>query len=167
MSTNTLNEHEIVQDELKKIAKYLAAFKECNNEVQAIALEMATIIASSEATEDERSLALDVFRDALFPGGAAHMLERHSATMQSEEGRAARKAVLDQEQLFAQNVQRHMDERGWTQEILAAQTGVSQPAISNMLKRRCRPQNRTISTLARAFGVAEEALWPDFSSRET
>ena len=34
-----------------------------------------------------------------------------------------------------------MDEKGWNQETLADKIGISQPAISNMLNRHCRPQN--------------------------
>ncbi|MFM7038566.1 MAG: helix-turn-helix domain-containing protein [Planctomycetaceae bacterium] len=52
-----------------------------------------------------------------------------------------------------------MEEKNMSQETLASLMGVSQPAISNMLNRRCRPQRRTIVRFAQALGVTEEELW--------
>ncbi len=37
----------------------------------------------------------------------------------------------------------------------------SQPAISQMLNRNCRPQKKTILRLAQALDVLPQELWPD------
>ena len=50
-----------------------------------------------------------------------------------------------------------------TQAQLAGVVGIGQPAISMMLKRQCRPQQRTVQRLAEALGVAAEKLWPEDS----
>jgi lambda repressor-like predicted transcriptional regulator len=41
----------------------------------------------------------------------------------------------------------------------AALVGVGQSALSMMLKRQCRPQERTVQRLAEGLGVAAEELW--------
>jgi transcriptional regulator with XRE-family HTH domain len=76
---------------------------------------------------------------------------------------AARDAAieLDQEEAaFSDRLKRLMSERDMTQEKLAKLTGVSQPAISNILNRCCRPQRKTVGRFAEALGVSPDELWP-------
>jgi lambda repressor-like predicted transcriptional regulator len=74
-------------------------------------------------------------------------------------------SVLDemdrQEQSFANNLRKLLEERGVTQAELAEKLGIGQPAISMMLQRQCRPQKRTVARIAEALGVEPSALWPD------
>jgi DNA-binding XRE family transcriptional regulator len=64
------------------------------------------------------------------------------------------------EAAFAATLARLMAERQLTQAELANRIGVGQSAISMLLKRRCRPQRRTLGKLAQALGVPVEELWP-------
>src|SRR5262249_20622251 len=68
------------------------------------------------------------------------------------------------EAAFAATLARLMAERQLTQAQLAERIGVGQSAISMLLKRRCRPQRRTLGKLAEALGVPVEELWPGFSA---
>ena len=54
-----------------------------------------------------------------------------------------------------------MTERCVTQQELAERIGCSQPAVSQMLNRNCRPQKKTILKLAEALNVQPQELWPD------
>jgi DNA-binding XRE family transcriptional regulator len=77
----------------------------------------------------------------------------------------ALRARMDQaEAAFAATLARLMAERQLTQAELAQSVGVGQSAISMLLKRRCRPQRRTLGKLAQALGVDVEELWPGFST---
>ena len=58
-----------------------------------------------------------------------------------------------------------MHQRGVTQEQLADKIGIGQPAVSMMLQRHCRPQQRTVRRLAEALGVAPEELWPGIKGK--
>jgi transcriptional regulator with XRE-family HTH domain len=66
------------------------------------------------------------------------------------------------EAAFAATLARLMAEREMTEAQLAEWSGVGQSAISMLLKRRCRPQRRTLPKLAEALGVTAEELWPGF-----
>jgi transcriptional regulator with XRE-family HTH domain len=55
-----------------------------------------------------------------------------------------------------------MAQRQLTQAELAQRIGVGQSAISMLLKRRCRPQRKTLGKLATTLGVEVEALWAGF-----
>jgi DNA-binding XRE family transcriptional regulator len=73
-----------------------------------------------------------------------------------------RKRMDDEEAVFARNLELLMAQRQLTQTELAQRIGVGQSAISMLLKRRCRPQRKTLGKLAAALGVEVEALWPGF-----
>lgn len=63
------------------------------------------------------------------------------------------RARMDQaEAAFAATLARLMAERQLTQAQLAERTGVGQSAISMLLKRRCRPQRRTLGNWRRPWG---------------
>jgi transcriptional regulator with XRE-family HTH domain len=66
-----------------------------------------------------------------------------------------------QEAAFAEKLRQFMKARGVTQRELASRIGCTQPAISQMLKRECRPQKKTILGLATALNVDPRDLWPD------
>ena len=66
-----------------------------------------------------------------------------------------------QEEHFADRVLALMRERDMTQAQLANACEIGQPAVSNLLSRRSRPQRRTVEKIARALGVATSEIWPE------
>jgi transcriptional regulator with XRE-family HTH domain len=52
-----------------------------------------------------------------------------------------------------------MERKNISQAELAKAIGVSQPAISLLLARKCRPQRRTVEKLAEALNVETRELW--------
>jgi lambda repressor-like predicted transcriptional regulator len=149
--------------------KYLHAYTECSDEIQEGIREMLSIVSSPEADADDRAMAMHTLADALYPrlfdgllGLDLEQSEGMGAT-HSEETRTAIAELDEQESIFAQRLSAIMEDRGMTQVKLAELSGVGQPAISNMLKRQCRPQRRTIKKFAEALGVSPESLWPGFS----
>lgn len=66
-----------------------------------------------------------------------------------------------QESAFWDKVLQTMKSKAITQVQLAARLSISQPAISQLLNRRCRPQRSTIMSFARALEVDPRELWPD------
>jgi lambda repressor-like predicted transcriptional regulator len=155
-----------VTRELSSIfAKYLRAYLECSEEVQAVIREMAEIAGSPDADEQEREMALGTLVEALFPdyeGGLGMAIEEAEklCAKNTPEGRQAAAELDAQEQAFADRLRRAMQDRGLTQTDLARRAGVQQPAISMMLTRNCRPQQRTIARLAAALNMSPEDLWP-------
>lgn len=85
------------------------------------------------------------------------MTDRRTAA----QGAIATAQVDSQETAFADRLRDLMALKCVTQEGLARRIGCSQPAISQMLNRKCRPQKTTILKLADALHVAPRELWPD------
>lgn len=50
-------------------------------------------------------------------------------------------------------LRRVIEERGWTRQKAAHQTGVSQTAITNIINKKQRPRIDTLAELAEGFGV--------------
>src|SRR5439155_4487438 len=72
-----------------------------------------------------------------------------------------------QEATFAQRLRTLMETKQISQQELADRAHCSQPAISQMLNRACRPQKKTILKLAEALNVNARDLWPDIDVAET
>lgn len=155
-----LNPQEIVKSNVSQFAQFFRAYQECTVDVQAIVNEMAEIVADPDSTSDEREHAVEVMVEALVPGLATDLVVGHKRFMKSADYREAKVALEEQERHFADTVRDLMKAKSLTQETLAEQTGVSQPAISNILTRRCRPQQRTVLRFAEALGCDPEYLWP-------
>lgn len=152
-------------------AKVLHAFAECSDEIQAGILEVLEVLIDPETDPDDRQLAIATLADALFPNPHEGLLgldlcesEQMGASV-SEETRQALDEMDQEEAIFADRLSSLMKSRGISQVKLAEMSGVGQPAISNMLKRQCRPQRRTVQRFADALGVPPEALWPGFSAQ--
>ena len=64
-----------------------------------------------------------------------------------------------QEATFAERLRQLMKEKNLTQSELAQKVGIGQSAISMMLNRNCRPQNKTVLRIAAAPGVDAKDLW--------
>ena len=146
--------------------KFLHALIECSDDVQRCVLEMIDIARSSETDEDEKCMAIETIVDALFPnpykGKYGMDLEesKRDAAGAFPELASIVEQMNAEEETFAERLRTAMDSHGISQAELAAKIGVGQPAISNMLNRECRPQQRTVQKLAMALGVAPEDLWP-------
>ncbi len=162
--TKTITASSILRTETTQFAMFLHAYRECSPAIREVVDEMTEILVDAEATEDDRLMATTTIIEAIFPGLSVDMMEDFSNGMQSSTAvkvRAELDAELDAEEAtFAERLRAIMQAKGVSQEQLALMTGVGQPAISNMLKRQCRPQRRTIVRLAQALDVAESELWP-------
>lgn len=145
-------------------ARFLRAFVECSREMQEIVLEMAAIVSDESSTDDERLAAFDAMMEALFPGTSADILEVYHRGLKSPEAAQAAADLKAEEREFADRVRKLMLERNVTQDQLAQAIGIGQPAVSNILNRRCRPQRRTIVRFAEALNVQPEELWPNLNA---
>jgi len=164
----TVIDQDIEKLELLQGARFLRAFLECNDAIQKSIVELLGVVCDSEVDPDDRDMALFTLSDCLFPhlhkGKLGLDLEESEQMGASNSGKM-RVAIeeLDQEEAtFAERLKQEMDRLGLTQETLAAKVGVGQSAISNMLLRQCRPQQKTIFRFAEALGVPPESLWPSF-----
>lgn len=156
----TITHKDILSHDAKRVAMFFRAYKECSDEVRLIIDEMMEIISSDDAEEDEREQAIDVVLEALFPGLNAEMIDLDEMVNSSEKSAKVRSELDREEETFAAKLKELMDEKGMTQEKLAGLTGVSQPAIANMLNRHSRPQSRTVARFAEVFEIDPEELWP-------
>lgn len=160
---------EIEKLTLLQAAKFLRAYLECSNEIQAGIRGMLEILNDPNTDEDDRDRTLITLADALFPNphdGRLGMDLEESEKLgagYSEEMRTTVEEIDREEETFATRLRNVMDEQGVTQEELATRIGVGQPAISNMLNRQCRPQRRTVLRLAESLGVLPQDLWPDIA----
>jgi lambda repressor-like predicted transcriptional regulator len=165
----------IIDNEIEKSAalvgaKFLQAYLECSNEIQAGVRDMLAIIADPETDADDRDMTLHTLSDALFPnphdGKLGMDLEESEGlgAMYSPDMREALEDMDREEATFAKKVASLLKERGMSQEELAKRIGVGQPAISNMLNRKCRPQRATVLRVAEALGVLPADLWPPLAS---
>ncbi len=145
---------------------FLRAYLECSDEVQQAVCEMLQVLDEPSSSEEQRDMAISTIADALFRN--PHQGE-YGMDLAASEGEAAAveprlqaivKRMDEEEDSFALRLRKLMDDRRITQEELAERIGVGQPAISNMLKRNCRPQKKTIMKLATALNVSPTALWP-------
>lgn len=136
-------------------------------QVRQTALGMLRILEDPNSTREEVLRACSTIRDAF---SVAESRELYGTVI--AEGRAsntARSAMADrdearldtQESAFWERVLQLMRSKSITQMKLAERICSTQPAVSQMLKRRCRPQRSTIMNLAAAFDVPPRQLWPD------
>lgn len=146
-------------------ATFYRAFLECDGEVQKGILEMIHLVNSVETDPDDRIMAIRTISEALFPeddcGELGIDVEEadKGAVENCDDGHIGLKELEEEERAFAQRLTDAMKEKGLTQKQLAERSGVGQPAISMMLSRNCRPQQRTVCKLAEALGVAPSELW--------
>lgn len=136
-------------------------------QVRQTTLGMLRIVEDPNSTHEEVIRACSTIRDAfnveesreafgtLIANGRVSNTDRNAMEDRNE-------SRLDtQEVAFWDKVLQLMRSRSITQVQLAERLDTTQPAVSQMLKRRCRPQRSTIMSLASAFGVAPQELWPD------
>lgn len=153
--------------DLSLISKTLRAYTECSDELQQSVHDMLEIVHSEVADDDERAAAMVTIGEILFP--QTHDGEYGTSLTDADEnmgehapdGAAALREVEAEEATFAARLEQVMANKQMNQSDLAKRIGVSQPAISLMLKRQCRPQRRTLNKLAEALEVPVRDLWPE------
>ena len=148
---------------LRAFIEFKNALDECDPEIQQVVQDVLTVFKSNLTSPEERQLAMHTIIDALYPSRAADTFADERSASATAEAKARNYEMDAREQQFADRVRQLMAERGVNQEELGAQMGVGQPAISNMLNRRRRPQRRTILRAAEALGVPPEDLWPEIA----
>jgi ribosome-binding protein aMBF1 (putative translation factor) len=149
----------ILNGEAANFAVFLNAYHECSDEIRAVVDEMARIIGNRESTAEDREEAAATLIEALFPGVTGGTCERFAQNMRTH-GCEIRSELDAEEETFAHRLRHAMEVKGFSQQQLAALIGVSQPAISNLLNRTCRPQRGTVEKLAHALGIKPDELWP-------
>ena len=152
--------------------RFGCALAECSDAVQEVVVRLLGVVKSPRTTVVERQRALMTIADALFPNSESG--EYGLDLITSEANAAAESLPLarevqrmnTQEATFADRVRELMETKRISQQELAARAGCSQPAISQMLNRTCRPQKKTILKLAEALNVQARDLWPDIDVAE-
>lgn len=144
-----------------EVRSFVSAFMECDPQTQEIVKQMMAIICDDSADEDEKDLANETVIEALFPSLMVECENAYDAACETAGSREAEDSLNHEEAMFADRVRTLMDDRGMKQEELAMATGVSQPAISNILNRSCRPRRATVAKFAEALGVTPQELWPE------
>lgn len=149
--------------------RFLGALIECSDEVQGVVIDLLDVVKNPDTTDAERKRALMTIADALALNPAEEDGSYGQDLAASESYVAIRSARLacevgklnSQEDAFARRLRELMDAKQISQQELADRVGCSQPAISQMLRRMCRPQKKTILRLAEALNVQPRDLWPD------
>lgn len=154
--------------------RFQARLAECSDAIQQVVIDLLDVLANPDTTPIERQRALSTIADALFlnpdetDGGYGQDLavsEPYAAARVPSLAREVEK-MDTQEATFAERLRELMEARKVSQQELADRAHCSQPAISQMLKRACRPQKKTILKLAEALNVQPRDLWPDIDVAE-
>ena len=149
--------------------QFVARLLECSDEVQQAVIALMEVVKAPSTTPAERQRALMTIADALYLNPDEMDKEYGQDAVRSEEYGAenspplAREAAKmnTQEQAFADRLRELMTAKRISQRELAERVGCSQPAVSQILNRTCRPQRKTILKLADALSIAPRDLWPD------
>ena len=157
----------------EKRQRFLGALAECSDEVQDVVFQMVSVVENPRATPLERHHALATIAHALLsnPDDGSEFAQdlvapgASSAAGHTRLGREAQETDC-QQAAFADRLRELMTVKCVTQEELSSRIGCSQPAISQMLNRKSRPQKKTILKLAEALQVQPQELWPDLEVAE-
>lgn len=147
---------------------FISALQECSEQLRTDAERLMTIVDDPNSLPGENGRAWNTLLDQF------HLLPddegRYGMDLaRSEAGAAGRYPLLasevermdSQETLFADRLRQIMKDKNITQYELAERIECSQPAISQMLNRKCRPQRKTLDKIALALSVDVRELWPD------
>jgi transcriptional regulator with XRE-family HTH domain len=149
--------------------RFWGALAECGDAVQEVVISLLRVVKDRNTTSIERQRALMTIADALYLNPDEEDGQYGQDLAASEAYAATRNAPLErevqkmntQEEAFAKRLRELMDAKQISQRELAERVGCSQPAISQMMNRMCRPQKKTILKLAEALNVQPRELWPD------
>jgi len=143
-----------------QFAAMKSAYDGCSAEVQLIITEMIKIVSDPDVSSSDKIHATEVIVEAMLPSLTTDVRELEQCHQMSEEGKKLEESLILEEVKFVERVQSLMDQKGLSQVELANRMGVTQPAVSNLLKRHGRPQRRTIARIAEALNVHPKELWP-------
>lgn len=152
--------------------RFLGALAECSDAIQQVVIRLIVVVKNPQTTAVERRRALMTIANALFPssdeGGEYGLNPAEEARTAAGSPSLAREvqAMATHEATFAQRLREVMEAKRVSQLELADRVGCSQPAISQLLNRNCRPQKKTILKLAEALNVQASDLWPDIEVAE-
>lgn len=141
----------------KLLNTVMHAFKECDAPTQKDVLELLEIMADENSSEDEKNHAAITFKHILWPQGAYDLASLDGL---DNEGKQIAADFEREEALFSENLAKIMAVKKVNQSELAKKIGVGQPAIANLLARKCRPQRRTVVKISEALGINPKELWP-------
>jgi transcriptional regulator with XRE-family HTH domain len=150
----------------------LYALANCTDTVQQTLADLVATADDRHSTEEARARAQAAICQIIRVHGQRGANCKNAVNMEArviESTPEADQMLMQtgsQEAKFAQTLRELMKAKGITQAELANRSGCTQPAISQMLSRRCRPQKRTIFKLASALSVAATDLWPDLDVLE-
>ena len=147
-----------------KVSDVLQAFFQLDAATQQEIQEQVKRLSDAHTSAAERDLTEKTLA-AMLHSAAGKPAARPVLSQDERFGPAHHELRAHMEQAeaaFAATLARLLAERQLTQAQLAERIGVGQSAISMLLKRRCRPQRRTLGKLAEALGVTVEVLWPGF-----
>lgn len=152
----------------KQQEAFIRAITECSDQLRADAEKLMAIVDDENALPGEKGRAWNTLLDQF------HLLPddegRYGMDLVRSESAAAEKFPMlarevanmdDQETQFAKRLRKLMKDKCVTQKELAERVGCSQPAISQMLNRKCRPQRKTLEKMATALNVDVKELWSD------
>ena len=122
-------------------------------------------LMDDRTSESERLRELGTISDMLFADPEDPETGLAGGDAQSEPA-PPRVPTGSMEDVFIERVRNLMERKRISQTDLAGRIGCTQPAISQMLNRRCRPQKQTILKIADALGVDARDLWPDLEVAE-
>ena len=161
----TMTGYDVAQTQLPCVAQFMSAYRQCDPEIRDVVDEMLQVYMSPDANEDERTMASHTIIEAVYPSIA------HDQVLAETERLAAAREIREEfdreEQAFAESVLERMAKLDITQAQLAEKMDVSQPAISNILRRHSRPQRRTIERFADALECTPADLWSGWSAPAT
>lgn len=149
--------------------RFVARLLECSDEVQEVVITLIEVVKHPDTSDADRRRALMTIADALYLnpdevdgeyGQDAVLSEGYAAERSKPLAREVAK-MNTQEEAFAVRLRELMTAKRVSQRELAERVGCSQPAVSQMLHRACRPQRKTILKLAEALNVPPRDLWPD------
>jgi transcriptional regulator with XRE-family HTH domain len=153
--------------------RFLGALAECSEDVQNVVFQMVSVVENPHTTSLERHRALATIADALLSnpndgGECGPDLAASGAGSEADYASLGGEVQKPdcQEAAFADRLRELMAVRCVTQQELSNRVGCSQPAISQMLNRKSRPQKKTILRLAEALQVQPQELWPDLEVAE-
>jgi transcriptional regulator with XRE-family HTH domain len=154
--------------------RFMARLAECSDAVQQVVIKLLDVIKNPDTTPAERQRTLSTIADALFinpdetDGGYGQDLAASEPNAAAKVPRLAREVekMNTHEATFAQRLRELMEAKRISQQELADRVHCSQPAISQMLNRACRPQKKTILKLAEVLNVQARDLWPDIDVAE-
>ena len=172
MQTTLHKPTQLEMSALNAAAPIVLALQECSPELREEAFALFADLASGELDDYQRVATLTLIAEILFPNaddaglpGLDLAEAEHLAPSQNPEAQEVLDEMDHEELTFARQLQRLMDERGFTQAELALKMGLGQPAISMMLNRNCRPQKKTIRRFAEVLGVTPVELWPTWTEK--